>query len=279
MLSDRSHHAHNEYNIMSRNKSHKVFLTSSKKQRACTDSSQKRRVNEQARLMKMKNFPPDFFSSCQDPKKYSHKQSYSVDRVESRRQKRQVHHGNKDSILTEGKQRNKPKRTLSESRPAKRIVSKEIGTMQVPPFFLKNETGNEKYVNYKQYDVNCSNHKMAMLKNSSLKSVRSETSILPDPNLGLRKYSPKENSTSVISQVPGMSQLELNEICQPLFGHNDVMPRKFSHINKLAHGLTLNEMEDLPFNLAKKIEASDTQNLNSKVTTIKFKRRNSGVSR
>lgn len=98
---------------------------------------------QQTRLMKMKNFPPDFFGSRQESQKYGHKQSYSVDRVESRRQRRNINKTSKDSLLSISRTSNqKNKRTQSESRQDKRIVSRKIRQKQVPPFFLKNNIGN-----------------------------------------------------------------------------------------------------------------------------------------
>ena len=52
--------------INSHKNNKRLFLTSNKKQRSRLDNSnsQKRRNNEQARLMKIKNFPPDFFENA-----------------------------------------------------------------------------------------------------------------------------------------------------------------------------------------------------------------------
>ena len=51
-----------------------------------------------------------------------------------------------------------------------------------------------------------------------------------------------------------------------------MMPRKFSHINKLAQGLAQNQNEVIPFSIAPNNEVTDKQS-KSKLTTIKFKKR------
>lgn len=101
--------------------------------------------------------------------------------------------------------------------------------------------------------MNGSSKKLSQLKNSSLKSVRSEASLLPDPNIGLRKYSPLEDNSSLLSMAM-MNHREISDVT-PLLLCNDVMPRKFSHINKLAQGLVLNGYDDIPVNLATKFDS------------------------
>lgn len=54
-----------------------------------------------------------------------------------------------------------------------------------------------------------------------------------------------------------------------------MLPRKFSHITKLAQRLAMHDHEELPFNLAGRFEAKDVEPQSSKLTTIKLKRNNS----
>lgn len=144
LLTDRSDAAENFVTLGSRNNNHKVNLTSAKKSRKLENSnSQKRRVINQARLMKVKNFPPCFIKDNtnfdSNYLEYNRKKSYSVDRVESRRQKR-INKSTKNSIASISKLNNpQPKRTMSESRKDKRMFLRERNQNMAPPFFLNNE--------------------------------------------------------------------------------------------------------------------------------------------
>lgn len=93
--------------------------------------------------MKVKNFPPCFIKDNtnfdSNYLEYNKKKSYSVDRVESRRQKR-INKSTKNSIVLISKSNNhQPKRTMSESRKDKRMFLRERNQNMAPPFILSND--------------------------------------------------------------------------------------------------------------------------------------------
>lgn len=142
VITDRSHNPRADDYLLLQGHNKKNILTSTKKPRTGIENSnsQKRRVSEQARLMKIKNFPPDFFKSSFKDLPRSHKQSYSVDRGESRRQRRMIHNHSKGNLNSISRVSNKKsKRVMSEGRHQKRMVVRELSQKQVPAFFLRNE--------------------------------------------------------------------------------------------------------------------------------------------
>lgn len=227
-------------------------------------NSKKRRVNEQARLMKIKNFPPDFFNNADLPSATEHKHTFSVDRVQSRRQRRAKN--SKDSIVSLQRNSNKKtRRNLSEQRKPKRIVSRDLNSMQVPRFFQKENKYNNNYINYKSKQTKVPNNSVSQLKGASFKSVRSEASLLQNGRL------PSEDNGSSYSVVTSSVLKETIDRHQATYDCDSGLSRKFSHINQLAQRLALHDEEDIPFNMAKKLEGPQTST--SKLEAIKIKRR------
>lgn len=62
------------------------------------------------------------------------------------------------------------------------------------------------------------------------------------------------------------------------FNGNDAWPRKFSHINKLAKGLALNMMEDIPFQLAGNENIPLRPSASHKLKSLKLKRNTSNMN-
>lgn len=165
---------------------------------------------------------------------------------------------------------------MSEGRHDKRMVIRELNQKQVPAFFLRNDLQCNQYVKYNTKNPKESNGSAMKLQAYSLSNVKSEASILPDPNIGLRKYSPIEGNSSLISLNRHSNPKETpGEYLQTFGGQGEMLPRKFSHITKLAQRLALHDQEDLPFNLAQRFETEDVEPQSSKLTTIKLKRNNS----
>lgn len=113
--------------MISRHQSDQMFRTSRKDQidHFENSNSHKRRFNEQARLLKIKNFPSDFFGNATKEMR-SRQMFYSVDRVVSRRQRRNVHKTDTNLLqFNSNGQHQNAKRIMSEGRPSKRALSSE----------------------------------------------------------------------------------------------------------------------------------------------------------
>jgi hypothetical protein len=266
-------------NVLEAKDNKKVPFTTAKKSKLGNENSnsQKRRLTEENRLMKIKNFPPDFFKSSKKENSTSNRHAFSVDRGHSRRQKRSLQSNSKNNILSVSKTTNKrSKRTLSESRKPKRLSKRELSNKKAAPFFLRNENQNQQYINYKPQKIKISENSKILLKDSKSKHMRSEMSILPEANVGPTKLSFMDGNSSLVSLNRKQSHRDPGEVSASLFDTSDVMPRKFSHINKLAQRLSIHETNDLQFDLFKKLDNKRRQFSELKLTTTNLKRKNFG---
>lgn len=163
---------------------------------------------------------------------------------------------------------------MSESRQGKRSLARQRHQKHVPQFFLKNSMNDQGHANYKIKGLRGSKDSLLKLKNSSLKSTKSEASLLPEHGYRHRKYSPIEESAEMGPLVYQPHIKDTYELAQPAFGSNGVMTRKYSHINKLAQNLALDSLEESMGIVGyQNLKNQNANTLNEKLTTIKFKRR------
>ena len=195
------------------------------------------------------------------------KKSYSVDRVESRRRRR-IYKITKESSNPQ-KSNYYQKRSLSEGRENKKSIARNRSQKQIPSFYLNNNLNVHYHPRFKLKEIKTlkdSNH----IKNSSMKSVKSEIKYF-----GNKNQFEEHNSIASVEAQSILKEVEENS-CS-LFSGNDIWSRKFSRINKLAQGLVLNTIEDIPFNLASKEKQGSTTSLNINQINLKLKRINSSL--
>jgi hypothetical protein len=165
---------------------------------------------------------------------------------------------------------------MSENRQGKRALARQRSLKHVPQFMLKNCMPGHANSSYKVKGLRSSKDSLLKMKNSSIKSTKSEASLLPDH----RKYSPIEESQDLGSLIYNPVGRDFSDFPQPTFGDSGLMPRKYSHINRLAQGLALDFNEDsLTMGMVPTLAVQNANTLKEKLTTIKFKkRRNSNGS-
>jgi hypothetical protein len=280
LLSDRSHVSDQVTILGSTNNNHKSHISSAKRSRRLENwNSQKRRLNEQARLMKVKNFPPCFIKENANidcnyiEYNNNNKKAYSEDRAGSRRHKR-MNKSSKNVTESMSKINNhRSNLTMSENRKGKRMLLREKNQNKDPELLVNDEAWNQHNVSYKLKGLRSSKDSLVKLKNWPLKNVKSEASFLPDTKIGLKRYSTISESNSMESIYLKASSKDINDYWQPLFARNEIMTKEFSHMSRLAQGLALNATEEIPFNLAFKNNKKDAISLNAKLSIIPFKRR------
>jgi hypothetical protein len=229
--------------------------------------------------MKVKNFPPCFIKEKANIEcnyiEYNNnmKKAYSEDRAGSRRHKR-INKSSKNITDSLSKTNNHhSKLTMSECRKGKRMFLRERNQNKSPELLVKDEAWNQYNVSYKLKGLRSSKDYLGKLKNWPLKNVKSEASLLPDTKIGLKRYSTIAELSSMESIYLKANSKDTNDYWQPLFARNEIMPKEFSHLSRLAQGLALNTTEEIPFNLALKNNKKDPISLNTKLSIIPFKRR------
>ena len=182
----------------------------------------------------------------------------------------------KENIMSKAqKAKSKPKRAMSEGRQEKKMFARHRSQKNLPAYLIKHKAYVHQNSKSKIKELRLSKDSISNVKNSSLKSIKSEASLLLCPEYGLTNANAWGDQNSIISITNQPVQKESEENSYSLFGGNDVWPRKFSHINKLAQGLALNTREDIPFRFAPKEKDGAVTTNNPKLTTIKLKRNNS----
>ena len=159
--------------------------------------------------------------------------------------------------------------SLSERRSTRSVTRKEE---------LKR---NQKYVSFKEsINNNYNDYKSKIwkdsdgafpLKSSSTLITRNEISHLPDPKLCSSKHSPLEGRSLSHSYGKNENWLENQDFNQPSALIWDIIPRKFSHISKLAKGLALNDNDLMHF--GNELYSKGLINNNSKNATAEINRR------
>lgn len=203
------------------------------------------------------------------------KKTFSVDRVESRRQRR-IYNLSKGSMPSNiQKVKNHSKRSMSEGRHDKKILMRSRSQRQMTSLQPKNDHFATYGKSPKLKEINSSRDSVAHLKNSSLKSVHTNLKFLDNPSIRQNLQNPFEGNSSLASVR--MQSIDKGSEDASFFTGNEIMTRKFSHINKLAQGLALNNIDDIPFQLAKE-RAPLRPNASHKLKSLKLKRNNSNVN-
>lgn len=164
---------------------------------------------------------------------------------------------------------NKAHRALSESRSIKSVAHWNRQQKQAPMFLLKNQTKRNDYIGYKSKNTRGSENSLLHMKSASLKMTANEISNLPDSKLWSAKYSPIEESS--LMQPYGRQGNRGNQDVVQSALICDIMPRKYSHISKLAQGLTTNNNDGVRYE--NNSNSKDILTLNSKLADAKFKKR------
>ncbi|CAI2387317.1 unnamed protein product [Moneuplotes crassus] len=278
---DRSQPPSTSHIFNPRSCSHKLFHSSSKtsKERLENSNSQKRRVTDQDRLMKIKKFPSCFLQDKTPHKNYymkrNDKKSYSVDRVESRRQRR-VFTGNKATIQPNIQKISEfPKRSMSEGRKEKKALARNRSQRQTPLVHAMNNGISSCIQNPTLREMGVLKDSIFHTKNSSLKSVKSNLNFVENNSICTPNQIPFEINSSITSVRLQTVEKEGEETS--FFQGKEVWPRKFSHINKLAKGLAVNMAEDIPFQLAAGGEMPQRPSANYNLKSLKLRNNHSNI--
>lgn len=111
------------------------------------------------------------------------KQAYSVDRVESRRQRRVFKVSKGNLPLNFQKVKNQSKRSMSEGRHDKKLLARSRSQRQIPSFHLKNNAFGSYLQSPSTKEINGSKDPVFHLKNSSLKSVKSNLNYMDNQSV------------------------------------------------------------------------------------------------
>ena len=166
---------------------------------------------------------------------------------------------------------NKAQRTLSESRSIKSVAHCNRQQKQAPMFLLKNQSKRNDYIGYKAKNTRSSENSLLYMKSASLKMTANEISNLPDSKLWSGKYSPVEKSSLMQSFGCQSKNRGNQDSTQPSTLIWDIMPRKYSHINKLAQGLAIGNNDGV--SIENSSNSKEILTLNSKLSEPKFKKR------
>lgn len=123
--------------------------------------------------------------------------SYSVDRVESRRQRR-IH-----KLIKDTGSNHKPtyyqKRAMNEGRHDKKIMARNRSQMQIPPFFLKSNSNIQNHPHFKLKEMLTSKNSIRHLKHSSMKSANIEINIFSNKSSPFHCKNTSGDHNSIIS--------------------------------------------------------------------------------
>ena len=110
------------------------------------------------------------------------KQAYSVDRVESRRQRRRNIATTENLLSVSRISNKKSQRSRSEGRSLKSVAHNNRQQKQVSMFLLKNNSKND-YIEYKTKGLKKSECSLLHMKSASMKSTQNEISNFQDSKL------------------------------------------------------------------------------------------------
>ncbi|CAI2387187.1 unnamed protein product [Moneuplotes crassus] len=279
IVTNRSDNSCRSYIFNQRSKSHRVFLGGCKQSHDYLENSnsQKRRVTDQARLMKIKNFPSCFLQDKSPPKNcYTERRdqkTFSVDRVESRRQRR-AYNLSKESLPSNIQKINKfPKRYMSEGRHDKKLLARSRSQRQIPSMHLKHSGFESCAQSPTMKRFGDSRNLCVQFQGSSHKSVKSNFNFVEMNSVCTNNQNPFEINSSIASVR--LQSIEKQEDDTSFFNGNEAWPRKYSHINKLAKGLAVNMMEDIPFQMAGLEKIPLRPSISHKLKSLKLRDKNS----